>query len=132
MHFRCQSHVRGNSEPLSIAIVPDPLTPIPTALAAMTDEELAALHIATEETPVTPATSGLLAAIAHCCDWELHRRRGIEFALQDPRAAVGTEDATETYLALAVISAMFETRPRVQALLDAIGDALREAPPTLQ
>ncbi len=105
---------------------------IETALAAMTDEELAALHIAGEETPGTPASSGLLAAVAHCCDWELHRRRGIDFALQDPRAAVGTEDATESYLALAVVGAMFEAHPSIQTLLDAIGDALRAPPPTLQ
>ena len=63
----------------------------------MTDEELAALHIAAEETPVTPASSGLFAVIAHCCDWELHRRRGIDFNLQGPHAAIGPEDMAESF-----------------------------------
>jgi hypothetical protein len=53
-------------------------------------------------------------------------------SLQEPRAGVGTEDATESYLALAVIGAMFKTNPNIQTLLDAIGDALRGPPPTLQ
>ncbi len=65
----------------------------------MTGDELSALHIAAEEAPVTPATSGLLAVIAHCCDWELHRR------LQDPQAAIGPEDIAESYTALAVFGA---------------------------
>jgi len=26
-----------------------------------------------------------MAVIAHACDWELHRRRGIDFALSDPQ-----------------------------------------------
>ena len=112
--------------------MPDPLPNIRTALVGMSDTELAAVHIAPEETAAGPESSGLLAAIAHACDWELHRRRGIDFALQGPQEAIGPEHVAENLTALALFGTVSHTQPRVQALLDAISEALQAARPAMQ
>ena len=85
----------------------DSLDAIRTALVAMTDAELAALDVAAEEVTVTPGTSGLYAAVAHACDWEHHRRRGINFALSGPHEAIDRQHVAVSYTALAVFGAAF-------------------------
>src|SRR5262245_56103533 len=97
----------------------------------MSDAELAAMHVAAEDAPTTVA-SGLIAAIAHVCDWELHRRRGIDSALSDPQNAIDPKDMHANLTALAVFAAAFHARPHAKALLDAIGKALRAPRLTVQ
>jgi hypothetical protein len=109
----------------------DLLATIRTALAAITDAELVALQTAAE-TVTTGLALGLLASIAHACDWELHRRGGHEFILAGPREAIDPEDMTFSMSTLAVLSASFRKQRRVRALLDAICEALKAPPPTLQ
>ena len=94
---------------------------IRTALAAMSDAELAGLHVAAEEAAVTQPSSGLYDAIAHICDWELHRRRGIDLALSDLYEAINLEELASSRTALAVFDAAFHARPRIVELPDAIG-----------
>lgn len=110
----------------------DNLGALRAALAAMTDTERAALHVAADTITVTPSTSGVMAAIAHAADWELHRRRGIDFALLGAQNAIGPEDLATSLTALVVFGALFRAQPRVQALLDAIAEELQAPPPTLQ
>src|SRR5262245_19015065 len=104
---------------------------IRSTLAAMTDDALAALRVAAEEAP-TGVASGLMATIVHCADWELHRRRGIDFVLSGPQEAIEPRDMAESLTALAVFGAAFHDNPRIVALLDAIGEALRAPRPTVQ
>src|SRR4029079_9784126 len=65
---------------------------IEKALARLTDAELLALKLASNEAPrVAP---GLLAWMERACDWELHRRHGFDYTLQPPDAAIDpSEDA---------------------------------------
>jgi hypothetical protein len=109
----------------------DSLVNVRAALATMTDAELVALQTAAE-TVTTGLALGLLASIAHACDWELHRRRGNEFLLAGPREAIDPKDITVSATTLAVLSASFRKQRRVRILLDAIGEDLRSPPPTLQ
>lgn len=69
--------------------MPDSLANVRAALAAMSDNELAALHVVADTIVVTAVDAGVMAAIAHTADWELHRRRGIDFALWGPLEAIG-------------------------------------------
>jgi hypothetical protein len=68
------------------------LTSAKEALEALTDIELQALAIATEDAPqVAP---GLLAWIDGACHWEMNRRVGRDYELQPPEAAIDpSEDA---------------------------------------
>ena len=52
------------------------------ALAGLTDIELGAIKIATNE--ARQVDPGLLAWIEGACDWELNRRRGFDYTLQPP------------------------------------------------
>jgi hypothetical protein len=74
----------------------------------------------------------LMASIAWACDWELHRRRGHEFILAGPRAAIDPEALAVSMSTLVVLSTSFRKQSRVHTLLVAMGEALRGAPPTLQ
>jgi hypothetical protein len=43
---------------------------------------------------VNHVAPGLLAWVEHVCDWEQNRRRGLDFPLQPPEAAIdASEDA---------------------------------------
>jgi len=68
---------------------------IEEALAGLTDAELLALKLASNNAPqVAP---GLLAWMEGACDWELHRRHGFDYALQPPEATIDpSEDAVST------------------------------------
>src|SRR4029450_4847910 len=68
------------------------------ALAGLTDRELRALKITSNEVP--QRAPGLTAWIEGACDWEINRRRGVSHytlealeAAIDPRENVGTEAA---------------------------------------
>lgn len=99
------------------------------ALAKMTDEELDALQLAAETAP--QLSPGLLAFLAHACDWEVHRRRGRHFAMNGPHAAIGPEELDVAIAALAAVHAAFGDSERVLALLDATGDGLQGEPPAM-
>ena len=107
------------------------LAAIRIALAAMSDEELAAMHMAAEEMAVAPGTAGLYDAIDHVCDWEQLRRRGFGFALQHPREAIPDEGMADALFALDGLRSATEDYPNVDALLKAIGEALAP-PPAVQ
>src|SRR5262249_22663882 len=99
-----------------------PLIRLRTALAALSNEELTALRTAVDNaTQFSPA--GLFAALDHVCDWEQLRRRGLDFALQDPRDAVPGEEMVASLFALYGLRAATD-RPNVAALLYAIGATL--------
>lgn len=68
------------------------LTPVVAALANLSDAELHALMDTTYKVPqIAP---GLLAWLEGACDWELNRRRGFDYPLQLPEAAIDpSEDA---------------------------------------
>lgn len=68
------------------------LAPVVAALADLDDGQLDALIAAANGVPqVAP---GLLAWIEHLADWEANRRRGADFPLQPPEAAIDPcEDA---------------------------------------
>ena len=92
-----------------------------TDTSRIDDAELAGLHVAAEEARVTRPLSGLYDAIARLCDWELQRRRGIDLPLSDLYEAINPEELASSRPALAVFDAAFHARPRIVALLDAIG-----------
>jgi hypothetical protein len=99
------------------------LTPVVAALAELDDGELAALIDTTNMVPQT--APGLLAWIESACDWELNRRRGFDFPLQPPEAAIPPEEDAVSLDGAAIIRARFaqdgreETRAVVR-LFDAI------------
>ena len=68
------------------------LTAIRDSLEGLTDIDLKALAITTNDCPqIAP---GLLAWIEGACDWEINRRQGFTYVLQPPEAAIDpSEDA---------------------------------------
>ena len=73
------------------------------ALEHLTDIELSALKVASNEAPqVAP---GLLAWIEGACDWEINRRRGFH-TLQAPEAAI---DPSEDDVSIKAVYAMRES-----------------------
>jgi len=80
------------------------LTKIQDALEGLTDIELGALKVASNEVPqVAP---GLLRVYQGACDWELNRRRGYNYTLQPPEAAI---DPGEDDVSIKAVSAMRES-----------------------
>lgn len=72
--------------------MPTNLMAIEEALAGLTDVELHALIVATNEAP--RIAYGLLVWIERACDWELNRRAGHDYELLPPEAAIDpSEDA---------------------------------------
>ena len=70
---------------------------------------------------------GLLAYLDHAGDWEQHRRRGVDFKLQGPRAALEDSEIEAALAALRVLSSRFlaSGHDHASALFDAIADAFR-------
>lgn len=98
------------------------LNAVVAALAELDDRELAALIGATYGVPqIAP---GLLAWIEGACDWELSRRRGVEYPLPPPEAAIPPEEDAVSIDAVAIIRAHFAwddaEAPAVVRLFDAI------------
>ncbi len=104
-------------------------TGIPTikaALAKLNNGELNALVWATENIP--QFAPGLLAWIVAACNWELHRRVGLDYDLQSPEAAIPpTEDAASINAAIAIQLKFGQGAGSVRALLDAVVELLTGA-----
>ncbi len=92
---------------------------VTAALAKLTNSELNALVWATKNCPqVTPS---LLAWLETACNWELHRRVGVDYELQAPGAVMPPgEAAASIYAALAIKSMFGKGAGGVRALLDAL------------
>ena len=63
------------------------------------------------------AISGLLAWIDGACEWELNRRRGLDYPLQPPAAAIDPSEETVSIDAAMAMRAAFkqDTRPEARA-----------------
>ncbi len=74
--------------------------PLAAALAALTDDDLAALAEGTytEDAP----SPGLMAWLEHLADWEQHRRIAVELPLMPPEAAIDESEADDA-LAIAIV-----------------------------
>jgi len=92
------------------------------ALAALTDDDLAALAAGTytDDAP----SPGLMAWIEHLADWERHRRIAVELPLMPPEAAIDESEADDAFATAIVLRDSFAEEPDVHALLSAVVDAL--------
>jgi hypothetical protein len=97
------------------------LTAVRDALEGLTDIELRALVVATNEAP--RVAYGLLVWIEGACDWETNRRRGFDYELQPPEAAIDpSEDAVsvEAIYAMRAAFAAGDMAPAVLKFFDAL------------
>ena len=114
----CSDQPRAACDTLEM---PTDLTRIEEALAGLTDIELHALIIATNEAP--PVAYGLLVWIEGACDWELNRRAGHDYELLPPEAAIDpSEDAVsiEATYAMRASFATGDMAPAALKFLDAL------------
>jgi len=100
------------------------VAPIASVLAALTDDDLAALTAASA--PASGRSGGLLAYLEHAADWETLRRTGLHFPLREPGEALGED---ERNYALATLGQLVgqcarQERPRVADVLWAVAEAL--------
>ena len=97
------------------------LSPVVAALADLADGELAALIEASNGVPqIAP---GLLAWIEGACDWEQNLRRGVNFPLLPPDAAIPPEEDAVSIVVTAMLRAVFtqdDGRGTVVSLFDAV------------
>ncbi len=99
------------------------LAAIQAALGALSDAELHALIAASNDTP--PIAYGLLVWIEGACDWELNRRRGFDYTLQPPEAAIDpSEDGVSIGATYAMRAGFAQDSPAVRALFDALVELL--------
>jgi hypothetical protein len=96
--------------------------PITAALAALTDDDLAALAAGTHTDDA--ASPGLLAWLEHIADWERHRRIAVELPLMPPEAAIDESEADDALATAIVLRDSFAGEADVHALLSAVVDAL--------
>lgn len=89
------------------------LQPVVMALAELDEGELAALIEASNSVPQT--APGLLAWIESACDWELHRRRGFDYPLLLPEAAIPPEEDSISIDAAMVMRLRFAQDDRAEA-----------------
>jgi len=99
------------------------LDPVFAAPADLSDTELHALIAAAYGVPQT--APGLLAWIDGACDWELNRRRGFDYPLLPPEAAIPPEEDAVSIDSAMAMRATFAADDRAPALL-ALFDALAE------
>jgi hypothetical protein len=93
------------------------------APAKLTDTERAALIAATYGVPQT--APGLLAWIGGACDWELNRRRGFDYPLQPPEAAIDPlEDEVSIDAAIVLRDQFAQDSHAVLAFFDALVELL--------
>lgn len=100
----------------------DSLPAIRAALAALTDDDLAAL-VAGTYTEGAPSP-GLMAWLEHITDCERHRRIAVELPLMPPEAAIDESEADDAIATAIVLRDSFDEDPDVHALLSAVVDAL--------
>ena len=108
--------------------MPTNLTSASDALAELTDIELRALIVATNEAP--PIAYGLLVWIEGACDWELNRRAGRDYDLLPPEAAIDpSEDAVsvEATYAMRASFAASGFAPAALTFFDALAELLTGA-----
>ena len=99
------------------------LLPMQLALSAMTEAELHAFIVASNEAP--PIAYGLLVWIEGACDWELNRRTGHDYELLPPEAAIDpSEDAASIDAVYALQATFSDTTPAVRAFFDTLKDLL--------
>ena len=95
---------------------------LPSALAALSDADLAQLRSLADE--AQGQTAGLLAAISHAADWEFHRRGGIDFEMLPLGDAIdeGDLDAALGHAVAfhASIADRFQDAPKVRDVIVAI------------
>lgn len=97
------------------------LTTVSHALAGLTDIELQALTVASNEAP--PIAYGLLVWIEGACDWEINRRVGRDYEFLPPEAAIDpSEDAVaiEATYAMRASFAGSDMAPAVLKFFDAL------------
>ena len=89
---------------------------IAAALAAISDDELQALHAATVGAPAV--VPGLQAWLEAAVDWAINDRAGFHYELLGPHAAIDDNEAAPSLLALAVLSARFGDGTPIADFLD--------------
>jgi hypothetical protein len=95
------------------------LAGVTEALAGLTDAELHALIIASNEAP--QVAYGLLVWIEGACDWELNQRTGRYYELLPPEAAIDPrEDAVSIDAAIAMRESFARDSSAVQVFFDAL------------
>ena len=99
------------------------LSAVEAALTELEESELCALVDSTNEVP--QLVPELLTWIGHACDWELHRRAGVDFPLLSPLATIPPEQDAASIAAAMTVRARFDQSGRrdvgaVVALFDAI------------
>ena len=97
------------------------LSAVSEALAGLTDAELRALIIASNEAP--PIAYGLLVWIEGACDWEINRRVGRDYELLPPAAAMDPSEEGVSIEATYAMRASFvgsDMEPAVLTFLDAL------------
>jgi hypothetical protein len=99
------------------------LSAVEAVLAQLDDSELCALIDSTNN--VTQLVRSLLTWIGHACDWELHRRAGVDFPLLSPLATIPPEEDAVSIAAMLTVRERFEQgcgrdAGGVVALFDAI------------
>lgn len=101
---------------------------VAAALAELDDAELHALIAATNRVPqIAPS---LLAWIEGACDWELHRRQGLDYELRPPEAEIPSEEVTACVDAANCLRAMFAQGAHGEhVLFDALADLLNAGKP---
>ena len=98
---------------------------IEEALAGLTDRELRALKITSNEVP--QGAPGLMAWIEGACDWELNRRRGVNrYTLEALEAAIDPNEnvGTEAAYAMRAFFAGGDQDNAVLSLFDALVESL--------
>jgi hypothetical protein len=90
------------------------LDPVVAALADSNDGELTALIVTVNDCP--QFAPGLLAWIEHLCDWEQNRRRGLDFRLQPPDAAIDPSETADSIGAATVMRESFAQDDRAEAV----------------
>jgi len=106
------------------------LTRVKDALEELTYIELRGLKTAASEAP--PVAYGLLVWIEGACDWEIDRRRGRDYDLLPPEAAI---DPSEDDVSIQAVHAMRDSfagsdfAPAALRFFDAIATLLNGAGP---
>jgi len=96
------------------------LSAVEAALTELDDSELCVLIDSTNN--VTQLVPALLTWIGHACDWELHRRAGVDLPLLSPLATIPPEEDAASIAAVMTLRARFAkgAAGAVVALFDAM------------
>jgi hypothetical protein len=91
-------------------------------VATLTGLDDGQLHALIETATSVPQTApGLLAWIEGAADWELNPRRGFNYALPPPEAAIPPEEDADSLVATMMLRTPFaQDAPAVAALFDAM------------